>query len=74
MIIQPSIWRVVRLPGLWLRDNNLNFSLIECLFLVAGPSSLSDSVRRALRSGVASPRAALSGVSPVTLHVENFGM
>ncbi|RDB22637.1 putative ferric reductase transmembrane component [Hypsizygus marmoreus] len=40
---------------------------------VAGPSALTESVRRALRSDVATPSAVLRGLPPVTLHVENFG-
>lgn len=44
------------------------------LYLVAGPTSLSDSVRRALSTGVASPRAVFNGMPTVTLHVEKFGM
>lgn len=41
---------------------------------VAGPSTLAESVRLALRSNVASPLAVLRGMPSVTLHVETFGM
>ncbi|GLB33682.1 putative FAD-binding domain containing protein [Lyophyllum shimeji] len=41
---------------------------------VAGPSEMTESIRRALRSDVASPQAVLQGFPPVTLHVETFGM
>ncbi|KAI0775988.1 hypothetical protein BD413DRAFT_257872 [Trametes elegans] len=41
---------------------------------VAGPSSLSASVSRALSSKVASPMSVLKGAPSVTLHVETFGM
>ncbi|KAJ3573341.1 hypothetical protein NP233_g2490 [Leucocoprinus birnbaumii] len=41
---------------------------------VAGPASLSESVRKALSTGVASPQAAFRGMPSVTLHVEKFGM
>ncbi|PPQ65217.1 hypothetical protein CVT26_000194 [Gymnopilus dilepis] len=41
---------------------------------VAGPSPLAESIRRALSSGAASPASAFKGSSPVTLHVEAFGM
>ncbi|KAF8076261.1 FAD-binding domain-containing protein [Lyophyllum atratum] len=40
---------------------------------VAGPFELTESVRRELRSNVASPLAVLRGSPPVTLHVESFG-
>ncbi|KAF8897417.1 hypothetical protein BD779DRAFT_1608032 [Infundibulicybe gibba] len=41
---------------------------------VAGPSAITESVRRALRSNLASPLSVLRGSAPVTLHVETFGM
>ncbi|KAF8981515.1 FAD-binding domain-containing protein [Cyathus striatus] len=41
---------------------------------VAGPSKLTESVRKALSAGPAGPSATLKGVAPVTLHVESFGM
>ncbi|KAF8914049.1 ferric reductase NAD binding domain-containing protein [Gymnopilus junonius] len=41
---------------------------------VAGPTPLSESIRRALSSGLASPASVLKGSPPVTLHVETFGM
>ncbi|KAF8974334.1 FAD-binding domain-containing protein [Flammula alnicola] len=41
---------------------------------VSGPSSLADSIRRALISDSATPAAVLKGSQPVTLHVETFGM
>lgn len=44
------------------------------VIIVAGPSEMTESVRRALRSDVASPLAVLRGLPPVTLHAESFGM
>jgi hypothetical protein len=41
---------------------------------VAGPSTLAESIRRATRTGSATPSAVLKGAQPVTLHVETFGM
>ncbi|TFK43398.1 FAD-binding domain-containing protein [Crucibulum laeve] len=41
---------------------------------VAGPTKLTESIRQALRSDVATPRAVLNGLPSVTLHVETFGM
>ncbi|KAF9468795.1 FAD-binding domain-containing protein [Collybia nuda] len=41
---------------------------------IAGPSTLAESVRRTLRSNVASPLAVLRGMPSVTLHVETFGV
>jgi len=41
---------------------------------VAGPSSMAESIRRALRTDLASPVSVLRGAPPVTLHVETFGM
>ncbi|KAF9483940.1 hypothetical protein BDN70DRAFT_903886 [Pholiota conissans] len=41
---------------------------------VAGPSALAASIRRTLRTDLASPTAVLKGSQPVTLHVETFGM
>ncbi|KAF4619569.1 hypothetical protein D9613_005357 [Agrocybe pediades] len=41
---------------------------------VAGPSNMSESVRKALSTDMAGPSAVLKGSQPVTLHVETFGM
>ncbi|KAI0638308.1 ferric reductase NAD binding domain-containing protein [Trametes polyzona] len=41
---------------------------------VAGPTSLSTSVSRALSSKLTSPKSVLKGAPSVTLHVETFGM
>ncbi|KAH9850710.1 ferric reductase NAD binding domain-containing protein [Lenzites betulinus] len=41
---------------------------------VAGPTSLSSSVSRALSSKLTSPTSVLKGAPSVTLHVETFGM
>ncbi|CAA7259897.1 unnamed protein product [Cyclocybe aegerita] len=41
---------------------------------VAGPSSLAESIRRAVSCDLAGPASVLKGSQPVTLHVETFGM
>lgn len=58
-------------------DFSLGFSSMFTYYptaTVAGPSTLAESVRLALRSNVASPLAVLRGMPSVTLHVETFGM
>jgi ferric-chelate reductase len=42
--------------------------------IVAGPSALSQTIRRTLRSRIASPTSVLRGLPSVELHVETFGM
>jgi hypothetical protein len=41
---------------------------------VCGPSALANDVRRALRFDVGGGMGVLKDLSPVTLHVETFGM
>ena len=48
--------------------------MLNMIFSVAGPSSLAESIRKALTTELASPSAVLKGSQPVTLHVETFGM
>lgn len=45
-----------------------------CYVTVAGPSNLSQSVSKALSSGIVSPHNVLRGSPSVDLHVETFGM
>jgi ferric-chelate reductase len=44
------------------------------MFPVAGPADLAGDVRKALRFGVAGPKAVLKGGPDVTLHVETYGI
>ncbi|KAI0352818.1 hypothetical protein OH77DRAFT_738752 [Trametes cingulata] len=63
---RPSIRRILQ--------ESIDTSIGPVSVDVAGPSSLSASVSRALSSKLTSPTSVLKGAPSVTLHVETFGM